>query len=417
MRVPFASLSVARNVALAGVLVIVVVCLAIAIIRQDDSDHYLDSDPARALSWQPSSAEAWAALGRKGLVQGRTAAAAASARRSLSLEPFDTVALSTLGMALDRAGHSSEADKIMTVAGSLGWRDAFTQVWLFARRLSQHRYREAFERADALLRREEPRLQPLLFGTLISASANSHAVAALADRLETSPSWRTEFLALLCANSDPRVFAAAHEILIRLAHGPTPPLPNEVAPFVRRLVSGRNYVGAERAMNTFVKSPTPRGEFVHGGDLTDAADVSPFSWSLADGIGWTASVTQNPTEARANALRIEYDGFSTPQPLRQMLVVPPGEYTLTGEALLASDAGEGRFAWKITCVDTDKSITNVRITGRSAGKWQQFQAPFEVPSNDCPAQWLSLSAEPGDEHTDIVAWFTALSVTARREAH
>src|ERR1700722_12353924 len=117
------------------VLTIAMVWLGGQFVTQGVSDHFLGSDPELAVLSRGDSADAVAALARKRLIGHDRDGAARLAGRALQLAPLNASALATYGFAMDELGRQPQADRAMTVAGRLGWRDVVTQIWLFRRLL------------------------------------------------------------------------------------------------------------------------------------------------------------------------------------------------------------------------------------------------------------------------------------------
>ena len=100
------------------------------------------------------SADAVAALARQRLTDRNRDGAVRLAGRALQLAPLNASALTTYGVAMDQLGQPQEANRAMSLAGKLGWRDIVTQLWLLRQRLLGADYAAAFDHADALLRRQ-----------------------------------------------------------------------------------------------------------------------------------------------------------------------------------------------------------------------------------------------------------------------
>jgi hypothetical protein len=84
-------------------------------------------------------------------------------------DPLDLPALRDLGLRLDGLGRRTQAEALLSFVGDRSWRDGPAEVWLLRRRLVEGRFREAFESADSLLRRDaDGSLRPALFPMLVA---------------------------------------------------------------------------------------------------------------------------------------------------------------------------------------------------------------------------------------------------------
>ena len=387
-------------------LAIALVWLGGQFVRQGVADEFQASRPELAVAWRGESPDALAQLARWRLAHGDAADAARLAARALRRAPLDGPALATYGLAMDHLGQPQVADQAVTLAGQRGWRDLPTQIWLMRRDLLAARFAGAFDHADALLRRE-PTPPPGVFAILAVAARDPRAVAPLADRLAANPAWRAAFFAFLADPGRPSTEVAA-ALMTRLAGSAAPPTDAEVAPYLRALVSRQRFADAAAAWRRF--TPGADGG-VYDGDFERPPGSTPFDWSLTSGVGWTASIGASPDGLRGQALNIEYDGVSPPQPLRQLLVLSPGAYRLSGRFDDVQGSGAALFGWTVTCIGADQPLATAPSPTGPAGVWRAFSATVIVPPAGCPAQWLALTSQPAKEATDVSAWYDDLAIS------
>jgi hypothetical protein len=337
--------------------------------------------------------------------------AALFARRALAGAPLKVAALSTLGFAEDQAGEGKAAEQTMQFAGTRGWRDVLTQFWLMAHWMRQRRFAPSFERADALLRRAD-RFQPALMDSLIYvANRVPRTSPLLADRLSQDPDWRLPFLSELASDSEPASQQTDTTLLALLAKTAAPPSAKEIAALVYRFVRDKQFPEAEAAWRRFARDAPAPGQLIVDGDFDHAQGIGPFGWQLPEAVGWQALIGPAPGAGHGQALRLEYDGFSSPQPLGQLLLLPPGDYRLSGEVFRESDGQGAEPFWTVGCVQGAKPQTTSTSSAPSPvlGRWTAFDISFSIPQG-CQSQWLQLAATPGDHHTDLVTWYDNLAI-------
>jgi hypothetical protein len=381
-------------------------------VRQGICDEWLPSRPEVAVLWLGESPDALTQLARRRLALGDGADAARLAALALRRSPLDAPALATYGLAMDRLGQPQVADRAVSLAGQRGWRDMPTQIWLMRRDLLSARFAGGFAHVDALLRRD-PTPPPVLFAILAAAARDPKAVAPLADRLAANPSWRPAFFDFLADQARPPATDAIAALMARLAGGPAPPTDAEIAPYLRILVSQQRFADAATAWRRF--TPATAGSFeVYDGDFERPPGRAPFDWSLASGVGWTASIAPGPDGARGEALNIEYDGVSPPQPLRQLLVLNPGAYRLSGRFDDEQGSGAALFAWTLVCVGADQLVAPAPSPPGPPGVWRTFNATVIVPPQGCPAQWLALKSQPANQRADVSVWYDNLAISTFR---
>jgi hypothetical protein len=389
------------------VLTIAVVWLGGQFITQGVSDYFLTSDPELAVLWRGDSSDAVAALARERLIGHDRDGAARLAGRALQLAPLNASALTSYGVAMDELGRQPQADRAMTVAGRLGWRDVVTQIWLFRRHLLAGDFEAALNHGDALMRRQDE-VPKILLAALTAAARDPRMVDPLARHMALSPAWREPFLVFLTSYATPPATDVAHALLARLANGPTPPTSDELAVYLRQLVGDQKFDQAASQWRQLTRGAGQTG-YVYDGDFERPPGATPFDWTFSDGVGWTVDIADAPAQGRGQALSVEYDGVSPPKPLRQMLVLPPGAYRLSGRAYGEGDADPGMLAWGVACATTGQALASV-ATPQTKGRWSAFTVELNVPADRCPAQWLALSAAPGDVRMDIDVWYDDIVV-------
>ena len=393
-------------------MIVLAIWLAGQIVTQGMADHYVPQGAAAAVLWRGDSADALASLAEQRLIARDPARAAFFARKALQQWPLDVVALSTLGVAMDQDGQSARADQVMTMAGRLGWRDGLTQAWLFGHRALQGRYDEAMQRADALLRRAV-QFQPQLFAAVAALTGDPQAIGPLARRLELQPSWRYDFVWGLGQTMNPQNEAGVHALLLALAKGPTPPTSLELSPYLQKFIAAQDWPKAVAAWRELSRAAPGAGEFVYDGGFDKGRGVAPFDWAISQGVGATTLMADDPAEGQGKALRVEYDGFSSSQFAKQLLVIPPGDYVLSGKLRQESQDTPRSLSWVVQCASDGRVLAKAPGAVARPGQWGAFEVPFSVPGAACPSQWLQLSAEPGDRQTDIVVWYDDIQVRRR----
>ncbi len=391
------------------VMAVALVWLGGQFIRQGVSDDLLEDKPDLAVLWMGNSSDALAQLARLRLQTRDPGGAARLAVKALQLSPLNERALTLYGLAMDALHQPALASPAMTLAGQRGWRDLVTQIWLLRRDLLSFDFSDAVDHADALLRRApEPPL--LVFAILAVAARNPAAVRPIADRLAADPNWRLPFFSYLCAQARPPATGVAGQLLTRLAAGPTRPTDAELGLYLAALAGQGAYQEAEAAWRQMTPGAAHDG-YVHDGDFERPARATPFDWQLSSGVGWTATIADSPDSSHGRALRIDYDGVSTPQTLRQIIVLPPGGYRLSGRMRDESDSGASGFAWRVLCVGATDPLARSPAPANAAGQWRPFSVDFSVPTSACPAQLLKLTAEEGDRQQNITVWYDDLAIT------
>ncbi|HEX3920102.1 MAG TPA: hypothetical protein VHW60_22415 [Caulobacteraceae bacterium] len=394
----------------AFILTIAVVWLGGQFVTQGVSDYLLDSNPGDAVLWRGDSSDALTRFASSLLPLKRYQLAQRIAGKALQLAPLNATAISAFGLALDGQGYADRADRVMTIAGQRSWRDIPTQVWLLRKRLLQGNYVDGFQHVDALLRQED-KYPPLPLAIMAAAAIDPKAVQPLVDRLAYSPPWRGPFFIFLAAAPRPELDTVDDALMTGLQATRAPPTDQELGYYLTRLLNEQKYQQAEQDWRRLSPPGVVTSAILSNGDFEKPARATPFDWIVVSGIGWTAQLADAPGEGHGKALNVDYDGVSPAQPLRQYLVLAPGAYRLSGMLYDQSGQGGDPLSWKIICAGATDTVASAPFVPGNQGEWRPFSVDLTVPPTGCPAQMLSLSADPGDVHKDIEVWYDNLAIT------
>lgn len=328
----------------------------------------------------------------------------------IAADPLDLDALRVLGLQGDATRTPGRTARVLSFVGRRTWRDGPTNVWLLRQALEEGRFAEAFDRADAILRQDaDGRSRPALFDLLSKAAAFPEARPDLEGRLAASPTWREDFLAYLGQKGDP---SGALAILSGLADSESPPTPAEYSALVNRLVSG----GEPRAgLKAWVEVARPRGGEAAGlrdGGFQGQWDHTPFTWSVAEGVGGESETHAAPRGIAGRVLRVDYDGYAAPSLPAQLLVLGPGAYRVTWLEQPAP-ARAGSLYWRVRCADTGAILARADQAKAAAGEdggWRAMSLRFDAPAQGCPGQWLELIAAPGERPSPITAEYAEFAL-------
>lgn len=323
-------------------------------------------------------------------------------RARIARDPLDLTAVRALGLALNRRGRTDAAERFLSFVATQTWRDIPTLVWLVPRRIRQGDFVNATADADALMRQNiDDRLREPLIKTMIAAAGDDGARPALVTRLEARPWWRESFLPRLGVAGD---IQGARAVLRALAKGRAPASDAEYAPLINRLVETGAYDDALDDRTALSGRPKAVNEPLRNGDFAAPADPTAFGWSSAVGVGGQSAVEAAPDAHGEMALRVDYDGFSTPALPRQLLVLRPGRYRLGWREWRSRDSPR-RIDWTVHCADTGAVVAQDVSTYSGSG-WVGRTLTIAVPIGGCRGQWLVLAPSPGERRDPATVWYT-----------
>ena len=377
-----------------------------------------DDDPAVPPAWRPEeTADALVRQAGKRLEQAATEVDLSEVNRlsaeALVSRPVGAEPLILLALASERSGDAARAEALMKLAEKRSWRNPVVESWLFNRMAATGDFSRALVRADALLRSFQPEVGDRVREAVVRFAADPRAIPPLAELLAANPPWREWFLSAFLANRS--AFDASAALLQALAAARAPPTPVELSFYLDALVRENQF---ERAYFAWLDYPPPdRSQqiaYVYNGDFAAPLEKSPFDWRFADQNVAEVGLAASPPPATGHALRIEFTGRRVSSPLAsELLMLPPGDYVLSGNAMTEHLVNERGLWWTLSCADKDKNLS-LGSTERMSGSrpWQKFAVRFDVPPS-CTAEWLrlELAARVGlEQQVSGTAWFGGLSV-------
>lgn len=396
-------------------------------VSADDIAFYVLTIGAVVLAWQiaiqplvqrapaevairlgPSSPSVLGRAAETELIAGRHSNAASLSRDALARAPFDVRALRVLGLAEARSGREDRADELLTLAGNWSLRDDPAHAWLVERRLRQGDYGSAFAHADTLVRRR-PDIRPQVFQlfTLAAGEDPQRSLPVLADLLAADPPWRRAYFNSLDERPEHLLIQMNLAIMLQSSRAP---LSNPELQHLYYALLDKGLIEALRTVRQRLGRP-PADLTLVNGDFADASAPRPFQWILAQRGGVASEIIADDVRSDDRALRVEYDGFSSVRIARQLTLLAPGLYRLSGEVRI-EDGDPERLMWTVRCAVGSPAGVSIGVTpGRSAaGAWTPFSSRLEIPP-DCPAQWLALEARGGDRRSPSVVWFDRMAIS------
>lgn len=362
-----------------------------SVIAQTAAQNLAVSDPDAALSWyadEPAALDKLAADELSG-PKGNLDAARAWAQRALRSNPLDDRALFLLGLTAERKGDPQRADTLMQISGARSWRERATQSWLFNRAVRRGDFANALPHVDAILRVNLDAYE-LLFPVLAAFTVDPNAFKALTDFLTTSPPWRSWFLARLSAQLANQ--ARLVQLYSALKDTPNPPTTGELKPYLNRLIKDGDFERAHQIWRSTLPATLSATEILlYNGDFELAVNDLPFNWELRSITGADMQIAAASDGRKTRVLHIEFSGarvlFAN---VRQLLVLPPGNYSLTGRQKAEGLRAARGLWWRIFCADNPKTVLGRTELVLGPLPWSDFTLQFRVPASGCKAQWLQL---------------------------
>jgi hypothetical protein len=362
--------------------------------------------PAIALAWQSSNAEAQAARAAQLVSRARPRPAEVREARFLSQaalrrEPGNVAAARTLGLVATLSRDPRGAQRLMDYSESLSRRDLPTQLWLIESEVNRNDIRGALRHYDRAMKTSLA-ARELLYPILVQASGDPAVAGPLGEVMASRPQWWLGVVGqIIAGNPNPATLPA---FLRAMRFDLGDPIDRSVlAAGLSRLVE----VGQIRpALGLYREVAGARAaQLLRNGGFDEEGGLPPFDWLLTDEPGQVGVV--RPREGRDPALYMVAENGRYGPIARQLLSLPPGRYRLTAMAGDVQGDVVSRPLVSIKCAnDASRSLSELRIApADAAGRAVQMQ--FEVPGG-CIAQWLQIDLASPLDPPAVTPWIDAI---------
>jgi tetratricopeptide (TPR) repeat protein len=369
---------------LLAVLILASVFAAWRIVALHQADRWASEDPQRALRWIDRHPAALLNLAERQAAAGDHAAAAATARRLLAVEPLQGRAFRILAEAALADDDPAKALALYRITARRSPRDLKARAWLADHALQTGDLTGAVDQFDALLRLA-PRQHATLLPLVAQLAANEGFAAALAERLESRPPWRAAVLRALQRADSPRAEGLVLSAL-RRGGGLTQ---EEWSDWIEALMARGAWGEAYGRWAGTVELEDGRLQLVHNGGFERPASGRGFDWRARRTPGVSLEFV-DAEGADGLAAHASFRGRRVAAVnLEQALLLPPGTFTFTARMRSERLRSELGLEWTITCLGQSQPIaTSPRITGTTG--WHDITMEVAVPADDCDGQWLRL---------------------------
>ena len=243
--------------------------------------------------------------------------------------------------------------------------------------LADKRWPEALDRLTRLAQFHNDTEARNVLALMIGVSGSEPALrSALMGALKADGRWLEPALRAMPGNKVP--MATAMPLITEAMAADQ--LPAKLSQMLIRQLRNEGLVLEAHAlwMNLWKK---PLG-FVFNGDFEQAFIEGGFDWEVNDKDTYKAGarVSQTRQAERGQALRVMFTGRAMKPPvLRQQLVLPPGDYRLSGEYRSGDLRSRDGLAWVFTCTKGGQELGRSEALKATGRDWKKLGAVFRVP--------------------------------------
>lgn len=324
---------------------------------------------------------------------GRIADMDGELRELLRRAPLLDTPLSLRGLKAFEAGRQEEADRAFGAAFARNPRSVPGRVWLINRALQAGDVDRAVGLVSGLFA-IKPDDAEVYTDALASIASLPGGLSSLTRRLSAAPappSWAGAVVTRINAlTPDPDRLIGLNRIT-----------PQTQDAFIARILEQRGVRAAFEVWRSF----TPEaGEgdvaWPYDGRFTRRPGPAPFNWqSRSDLIEFTPG----------GGLSVSYLGRGRPVLLEQLMMLGPGDYTLSTTLSGEASAQGGGLSWSIACSPSDLELGRLALRELSRSTSRRTLT-FTVSGDQCVAQRLVLRGEPGEFPTRARAEIASVQI-------
>ncbi|MEA1014472.1 hypothetical protein [Sphingosinicella sp. LY1275] len=377
----------------------------VLVLKVSVAGAYRDSDPARALKWYPSDADAKARAAAQIVAadpaEGRERAIAL-AQDALARDPTRVIAVRALGYAADAGEASQWANLLMEKAHWLSRRDQPTQLWLVKEHYRRGDHAGMVRHFD-IASRTSDRSWVQLFPIMIAATADPRVHAQIARTLSEKPNWWRDFVAELVSKG-PELPLVVSLVRDRL----DPDVPEEraiIVTLLQRLTNAREFGLAWSVYSEAVGMPAAsRESLVRDGGFEAASALAPFEWSLGHDPDLAAARQVRGDLESGVVLSLLASNGRSGEVARQLVRLPGGAYRLEADVGQVPQTMFERPLLKIVCADGISANTLIALRPNAPSEAvQRIRGNFTVPGG-CQWHWLTVQVGGDGPVRDSPPW-------------
>jgi tetratricopeptide (TPR) repeat protein len=365
---------------------VIVIGLGYASVTFSLAQVFIRDDPGGAHHLAPYDGRITAAFAVSRVITGDQARADTLARRALRQDPTAIAAVATLALGAQARGDSAAARRLFGYGKALSRRNEQVQLWAIEDSVARGDIRDALRYYDIALR-TSPRLNDILFPVLAGASASPVIRSALIRTLAGRPQWGDGFINFLSARGpNPRATA---QLLVGLRRiGVT--VPGEAAANTINTLIARGDVDDAWRYYAILHPDSDRSHSRDPRFTADRKTLSVLDWVTIDDGAISASIQAG---TRGGILDFAAPASVGGTVVRQLELLPPGDYRLTGHSIEINQSGDAVPYWLVRCQD-NRELGRVAVLN-SAEARGVHSATFRVPTQ-CPVQTLEFITPPSN---------------------
>ena len=337
-----------------------------------------------------------------------------SERQAFLKEPLSENVLSNIAVLALGDGDKILADRIFTMAAARNVRNFVTNSFVIDALLAKEQFSAALQRIDGLLR-TQPLQSDRLFSTLGAVTRTDAGMIPLLDMLANTPPWRRNFFNY--AGSDVTNPDVLYSIFIEMRAKKIPISDDEIRTYLKKLIDQKRIDRAYFVwLDLLNEKQLTKVKLLYDGEFDAQLKNLFFDWTIKNLSGVGVARVLRPGGRDDQALLVDLTMAKPNMNLvEQILLLPVGNYHLSGEVNSKSYRSKPELQWQMRCADKTSALA-VLSSNVGYGGWAKLEADFTLPAQDCSHQKLVLRAVGSNLVSDTMSgqiYFDKLRIVRR----
>lgn len=336
-----------------------------------------------------------------------TARAVRYAELALKRDPTVISAIVTIATSYELKKQNARALKLMRYSEKMSRRDFATHYWFIDYETSRNNLLNTLDHYDAALRTSsaaEPILMPILISALADPDASSELVGPLSTVLARKPAWAYTLVNRSTNEVQSTATLMSLASALRLKGFEIDPEPKQT--LINRAVADGLYNDARRLSGQPLHNAN-----IYNGNFGKEPAFAPFDWVLVSDPELGSERVVRSEDGSSYHLYLSAGSGRAGILAKQLLMLKPGQYGVSAVVSNVPDTVADRPLLRVRCASKNEVILVLSDFPQATATPKGFNLNITVPSADCSAQWIEVSAKASNKIGGTQSYLESIAIS------